>query len=151
MDKLARFLRLSWSDQILLCQAAFRMSLVSLAVRLLPFSWWRSRLDPGPLSRSSGSGDDQASRIVWAVEVAARHVPGVTCLVQSVVGLEMLRQAGYQAEIQVGINGTPEQPLRAHAWVESEGRILLGGERSASQYIPLSSSARSTPPMVNQR
>lgn len=150
MEKLLRFWRLPWSDQSLLCRAAFRMSLASLAVRLLPFSWWRSRLDPRPPSRPSQHGNDQVNRIVWAVEVAARHVPGATCLVQSIVGAEMLRQAGHQAGIHMGVNGRPEQALRAHAWVESEGRILLGGERSASQYIPLSASAR-TPPMVNQR
>lgn len=151
MERLRKFWRLPWADRSLLCQAAFRISLAAVAVRLLPFSWWRSRLNPKPSSRSARSGQDQVDRIVWAVEVAARHVPGATCLVQSVVGAEMLRQAGHQAEIHVGVNGRPDQALRAHAWVESEGRILLGGEGSASQYVPLSSSARSAPPMVNQR
>lgn len=150
MDKLARFRRLPWSDQSLLCRAAFRLSLASLAVHLLPFSWWRSRLNSRPPSRSSGNGIDQVNRIVWAVEVAARHVPGATCLVQSIVGAEMLRHAGHQAEIHVGVSARPDQALRAHAWVESEGLILLGGEDSASQYTPLVAALR-TSPMAKQR
>ena len=148
MDKLGKFWRLPWSDQSLLCQVAFRLSLVSLALRLLPFSWWRRWLDPKPPSGSSRAGIGLQDRAVWAVAVAGRHVPGATCLVQSLVGAEMLRRTGHSVEIRVGVSTSPEQRIRAHAWVECEGRIVLGGADGASQYTPLPAGTQTSSSMA---
>ena len=57
------------------------------------------------------------------------------CLVQAVAAEVMLNQAGHPRELRIGVaNGADE--LIAHAWVESEGRVVIG-EIELDRYAPL--------------
>ena len=67
-------------------------------------------------------------RIVWAVVVASRYVPKSTCLTQALTAQVLLAQRGFPAQLHIGVAKQGEdKPLEAHAWVESEGRIVIGG------------------------
>jgi len=65
-------------------------------------------------------------RLAWAIGVTSRFVPKATCLAQALAVHVLLQQAGYQAFLHIGVNGK-EGGLEAHAWVQSQGRILIGG------------------------
>ena len=49
----------------------------------------------------------------------------------------LLRRRGYPAELRIGVRPSGEDRLDAHAWVEGEGRILIGQIASLSEYTPL--------------
>ena len=64
--------------------------------------------------------------IIWAVEAVSARVPWATCLTQAICAKLLLRWSGLQSDLCLGVasvNGT----LRAHAWLEREGRTILGG------------------------
>jgi Transglutaminase-like superfamily len=73
--------------------------------------------------------------ICRAVDIAARLVPGATCLVKAQVCSAMLNRFGYAAEIKIGVLKKSSN-LEAHAWVECEGRVVLGA--TGNQYVELS-------------
>ena len=68
-----------------------------------------------------------AMRVVWAVEAASRRVPRASCLTQALAALLFLRACGWHAQLCVGVARRDADGFRAHAWLEREGRILIGG------------------------
>lgn len=73
--------------------------------------------------------------ICRAVDIAARFVPGATCLVKAQVGSAMLNRFGYAAEIKIGV-WKKSPGLEAHAWVECGGLVVLGA--TGNPYVELS-------------
>lgn len=67
------------------------------------------------------------SLIVWAVEAASRRVPGATCLTQALAAKLLLRCFGQRAQLCLGVARTSGGTFRAHAWLERNGRPVLGG------------------------
>lgn len=82
---------------------------------------------------------DQAAvdKIIWAVMVASRYLPGrVKCLARALTTQVLLEGHGYQAQLRLGVVKS-EQGLEAHAWVESQGRIVIGGLKDIGRYTTL--------------
>lgn len=68
-----------------------------------------------------------AHEIARAVARAARILPGTRCLTQACAARIMLGRAGVSSRLGLGVERAPGRRLRAHAWLECEGRVLLGG------------------------
>ena len=56
---------------------------------------------------------------------AQRVVPQATCLPQALAA-EAYYAERAPAELQIGVKKTPSGKLAAHAWVVSDGRIVVG-------------------------
>lgn len=75
--------------------------------------------------------------IAWAINVLSPYLPAsVTCLRRAIVAHAMLHRHGYPAELRIGVMKS-DATLAAHAWVEYEGRIVIGNLDDLSQYMPL--------------
>jgi Transglutaminase-like superfamily len=68
---------------------------------------------------------DVDQRIAWAVTSAARYVPAATCLTQALAAKVLLTVAGREARLTIGVEKDGNR-LRAHAWVEGNGRVIVG-------------------------
>jgi len=66
-------------------------------------------------------------QVAWAVEAASRRIPGATCLTQGMATQVILGRLGQRSELRLGVTRKPDGQLEAHAWVESQGRIVSGG------------------------
>jgi hypothetical protein len=145
--RLVSFFRLPFSDQALLIRAALAVVNAKLATRTLPLP--KARAIVTRQQRLGWTGVPvRADRIVWAVETASRAIPGMkNCLVQAVAAEAMLIQAGYPCELRVGVAKKGPDELIAHAWVESEGRVVIG-EFELERYTPMNapSPRGGTPP-----
>ena len=76
--------------------------------------------------------------IAWAIAVAQRVVPRATCLPQALAAEALLVHCGHPVELRIGVIKTDRGRLVAHAWVESAGRIVVGGlGRALSRYTAL--------------
>ena len=77
------------------------------------------------------------AQLVWAVRSASVYVPHATCLTQALAAQVLLERCGYPTRLVIGVapdhNG--EAAFQAHAWLESEGVVVIGD--SAVQYVPL--------------
>ena len=129
MTRLGRFLRLSPADRRLLVTAALLLAAIRLGLTLLPYRQLRKLVDrlARVASRRQPAPSASAERIAWAVTRASRSVPAATCLTQALAARVLLERRGHPASVRIGIGRAEGAPLLAHAWVECEGRIVLGG------------------------
>ena len=67
-----------------------------------------------------------------AVVAASRRVPRATCLTQAVAAQLLLHFFGYRSTLEVGVARDDGGALVAHAWLEQDGRIVIGGDASRS-------------------
>jgi hypothetical protein len=139
MGRLSRVLRLPASEQWLLIKAVVLLQVISLGMGLLPFRMLRRLLRSAQKVRAGSSRTNRVSaeRIAGAVEAANRHLPGEkTCLTQALAAQTLLVRQGYPALLHIGAAKGEEGQLQAHAWVESEGRVVIGGH-DLDRYAPL--------------
>lgn len=69
-----------------------------------------------------------AECVALAVRRASRIVPGATCLAQALAGQVLLARAGHLSTLRIGVARRGHDGISAHAWVESGGRVVIGGE-----------------------
>lgn len=125
-------------DQYLLLKAVLLVMGIRLGLWLLPFQQLRRILAKAtrPLARLQALGQSPG-QIVWAVKVASRYLPAATCLTQALATQLLLVRRGYPAHLRIGVAKDENGQLAAHAWVESQGRIVIGGLENLTQYTPL--------------
>lgn len=117
-------------------QAALLLPAVLLVQSSLPFKRWRrllTRPDPGPAARMVLDPDT----IALAVDRARRGVPGVyKCLPVAYTGHLLLHRHGHRSTVQVGVARDAQGKVEAHAWVECQGRVLIGELPDLGRFVP---------------
>lgn len=91
----------------------------------------------------AGSGEKartvSAEMLTRIISAAARHAPiKGTCLSQALATEALFLHYGYDPVVRLGVmrrNGN----FQAHAWVELDNRIIIGGPAMVQEYTPLSS------------
>lgn len=75
------------------------------------------------------------ARVARAIRIGSRFVPGASCLTQAVAARILMHREGHPCEIRIGVAKGDGQ-FRAHAWLESGGAVIVGGEVMA-EFTPL--------------
>ena len=129
-----RFRALERDDRRLIVEAVILIGIVRAGLRILRFAWLL-RLLAGAKRLRSGSRQPR-TRIGWAVNAAARLVPGRTCLSDALAADVMLCRRGYQSTLRLGVKRRHDgaAPLDAHAWVECDGAIVAGYLETLDEY-----------------
>ncbi len=122
---------------MLLVKAAFLLVGFRVGLALMPFPMVVSALKRIARTPANAPEDqDSANHIVNAVKSMSRAIPGCrSCLTQSLTAKTLLSRAGFQALLRIGV-ARLDGRVQAHAWVESQGEILIGGEE-AGNFTPL--------------
>lgn len=107
----------------LLAAALGWVMLVRLGLSLTGHARLRDALLPGV---AGSRGQDTPARIVWAVRRAAQVVPGASCLTQALAAQVMLARRGWASALVIGVDRGGDA-FAAHAWLEIDGRPVLGG------------------------
>jgi len=127
MRRIHKFVNLSSTEQSLLIKTWILLGLISLGLQLFPFSTLRKLLYRFRSILGRGEKEFSEDRLVWSVEVVSRYIPKATCLAQAITTQLLLQQAGHQACLHIGVTEAAKGGLKAHAWVESQGKVLIGG------------------------
>ena len=130
---LRRFLQFDPTDRRLLVRAAMVVTAFRVALWVCPFRVLRRFFANRKPAASSGF---PKKKLVWAVEATAKRIPRATCLTQAMALQYLLLRSGYTCTVQIGVTHDEARKFQAHAWVESDGKILIGG-READRYTPL--------------
>lgn len=74
-----------------------------------------------------------------ALRTASRYCPfGTTCLTRAIAGQVMLRRAGVDARLCVGVMRSAQHGFQAHAWIEKGSTVIIGGSNDEiRQWTPL--------------
>ena len=130
MKRLHKLLRLPAAERRLLVKAALLLVAIRLGLWLLPFRTMRrllSKMTAMPVG-SRNIGQSSVYKVAQAVEVAGLYTPGVgTCLTQALAAQVLLARRGHLASLHIGVVRGAERRLEAHAWLESGGKVVIGG------------------------
>lgn len=141
MGRLGNFLRLPPSERWLLVRVTFLLGTTHFALRLLPFRKiyrWMERA-----GRSEGRHINHqklsAELICSVVNRSGRYFLGAdSCFPQALVGEMLLERYGYPSTLRIGVIKSQSGELKAHAWVEKDGNVVIGGPIShVERYTPL--------------
>ena len=130
MVHLHKFFRLSATELWLLVKATLLLEAIKLGMQLLPFRALRRLLDrvadiPAGWQHTTYPSVD---KIAWIVETASRRTPGAkSCLTQALAAQVLLTRGGYPSQLHIGVAKGERGQFKAHAWVESEGKVVIGG------------------------
>ena len=136
MNSWRKFLDLTNPERWLLLRAIGVMCRVSLRLRFQSPDWFKTRLREQQVGIPSTSHRYSAEQITMAVDRASRFVPGWTCLVSAIAAHQILLENGWPAVVRLGVLNARDSAIKAHAWVECDGRILVGAS-GAVGYVPL--------------
>ena len=123
LELMRKYVRLPARERAVLTRTIITLGAARLAMWILPFPVGRRWLVGKRRTKSPTITRDQ---ITWAMAQARRVVPRATCLPQALAAEALLTRGGLAAELQIGVMKTEAGKLLAHAWVESEGRIVVG-------------------------
>lgn len=136
MRRLSKFRRLSPSERHLLLEAAVLIAAIRVGLALMPLTILQRLLVCVASRLRCVSADAMPpQRIAWAVAVAGRFLPGSTCLTRALAAQALLVRRDRQAILRIGVATGRHRALAAHAWLESDGEILVGAH--ADSYTPL--------------
>lgn len=94
-----------------------------LFILTAPFSFFGASLSPSQIGKLIAS--------------AGRRVPvKQVCLIQALAAEAVCKRLGKPCRLHIGVLKEEAHSLQAHAWLESEGKIVTG-EKEASDYTPL--------------
>ena len=139
MGRLAKLARLPASECWLLARACVLVAVVRVCLWLLPFRRVQ-RISEGLMSRASSRTATSTERVAWAVRTSSRYIPKASCLTQAMATQVMLSRRGIPHQLRIGVAKSEEGKLEAHAWVESDGCVVIGGLPDLARYTPLTAS-----------
>lgn len=120
-------------------RAGLLITAFQVALAVLPFRRvMRMASGAGRTRRTDAPSQFDRDLAVWAVEAAGRRLLSRNpCLPKALAALTLFRRAGVDADLFVGVAREEEGRMRAHAWVESEGRVVVGGDVPLEAYTRL--------------
>mgnify|MGYP006307769163 CR=1 FL=1 len=133
---LAEFLALARRDRWLLVSAMVLVLLARILLRATGVDRTRwavtgvaRRLPPwNPL--------EESERVSWAVNTASNVAPVSTpCLVEAIAAQAMFERYDIDSMLRLGVAGG--ESFRAHAWVEQDGEVVVGGHPDLEAFEPL--------------
>lgn len=146
MKRLREFWRLPPSYRRLLITSLLLLGIVRVGLWLLPFHTLRRLLAHTTRQVTGTQRGDRVSinQVARAVTIASRYVPAATCLTQALATQVLLSQRGHPASLRLGVARSDVGEFQAHAWVECQGKIVIGGAQPLSRFTPF-------PPLDGER
>jgi hypothetical protein len=140
MRHLHKLVTLSPKQRRVLASALFWMTVVRVGLRIMSFHQMRRWLPNREAQVAQGVDQlcPPIDQIRWAVQASSRYLPGeVKCLPRALTAQVLLRRYGYPCELRIGVTGPSQAAFEAHAWVESQGQIVVGDLPNLQRFVPL--------------
>jgi hypothetical protein len=130
MRRSSRFFHLSNADKKLLLRTGLLLWVVRFGLWLLPYAIFRQFLLRlrHPV-RVREEDQTRVRKIVQSVKLMSPYVPAATCLISALVAQILLEESGQSACLRIGVAKSESGMFEAHAWVESRGKVIVGGTR----------------------
>lgn len=128
MSRLLKFTKLPAEEKILFTKAFFLVTAVRLVLWLIPFKLLQKSLAGSflPETETRQTDWEKIKNIVRAVRSVSRVVPAATCLTQALAASLLIRSCGEHSELKIGVAKDEQARFQAHAWLETDGRIIIG-------------------------
>ena len=130
-----------WRGKKALSVACLLLGVLRTALLCLPFRMVRRIVDQaGNHARAIHAEhnldtDKYLAEMVWAIQLAGRFLLGdKPCLPQALAIQWLLNRRGVDSNLNIGVKKDGERSIAAHAWVEKEGKVIMGGGMSPKHF-----------------
>ncbi|MEZ4701067.1 MAG: lasso peptide biosynthesis B2 protein [Rhodothermales bacterium] len=124
-----------WKERRLLLGVSVLLLTLRLTLAVLPYRAARRLFDRPARAGRRAPSETYRRRVVWAVHAVGRRVLGdKPCLPEAMAVQWILRRHGDETTLRIGVRRDDAGALLAHAWLEREGQILIGGTLAPAQY-----------------
>ena len=137
MRAVRKFLGASQVDRSLAVECFRSLIAAGTLVKFRPYRDLRKRLQTAPPLKFSQTAQPARQHIMKVLSAVARRMRWATCLIQAIAAQDVLAAHGYPAILRIGVASDAKGEFSAHSWLEDEGKVLLGGESSPSEYAML--------------
>lgn len=128
MKKILKFIFLPYQNKKLLSQSLIAVSVIRLSLWVFPFKTLNHWLCTFAAA-DSGDGKVESSvidNVASAVQICSRHIPYASCLTQALAARTILGLRGQYSQLKIGVDRDENGKFMAHAWVEVDGKIVIG-------------------------
>lgn len=139
MKLLRKFIHFSPGDQWLLIKSGMLMVSIRLGLWLYPFQDLQRMLETHMRKKFFQAGQSELERVAWSIRAVGKCLPFATCLVQALTAQLLLSRRGHQVALHIGIAKDKQGKLDAHAWIEYQGKVIVGSVDNLSNYTLLTS------------
>jgi len=141
MKKFLNFFRLPFAEKLLLGESLVLVALIGFGLRLIPFKFFKKSLRKRLAEEAKQAPIDWKliNLIVRSVRSVSRFVPFASCLPQALTAMFLIKLKGQHTELKIGVAKDENQLFKAHAWLETNGRIIIGKLPAHRQYKVLDS------------
>lgn len=134
MRRLQSFLRLPARERFLYLRTWLLLFRIRLMLWVLPYRRWRQiAAQMIRVENERQLERPQVNQITRAVRVMSRYVPQASCLTQALAAQTLLANEGQRSQLRVGVTQN-DGKLEAHAWVQIDGRVVIGGRESVVRF-----------------
>ena len=134
VEKTRTLRRLAPADRRLAYAALALLAAVRIALWILSFQVVTRLVQilsvRNPVPRASTPG-----QVTWAVRLASRYLPRTTCLPEALTIQILLSWHGHMSRLHIGV--ALAQKFEAHAWVECDGSVVIGGAERLGRFTPI--------------
>jgi hypothetical protein len=127
---LSRIAALSRTHRGLVLRAACALAWYRVALAFLPV---RSLAASRAARQSAAPAGFTPAEAAWAVRAVANRIPGTRCLARALALRSLLRRAGFEAELRMGVR-LEDGRLLAHAWIDCGAQALDDDPQVALRY-----------------
>lgn len=142
MLRLERLRRTSRHEWRLLAEATWLVARIRAALLRRPFEAVHRRYAAGDATADpevDAAALNEARSVGLAVRRASRLVPGATCLPRALATRVMLERRGIPNALRFGVAKSAAGELEAHAWIEVDGRVVVGDLPDLERYARMPS------------
>ena len=136
VSKLYRFMALPWRGKWLYLSTSFWLLAVKAGLCLLPFDRLRKWMVGFGEIGGEPADIEKMRAIIQAIERISQFLAPlqISCLPQALVGHRLLRRKGFDVQMKIGVLKNRGDQLAAHAWLEYQGRVILGDLGNLGQF-----------------
>lgn len=122
-----------------LAAAAYLMVVVvRLALWCMPFRYVHRFFKRLSVRQTPGADTHgRRRRIAAAISIVSHFMPKASCLTQALAAQALLRLKGESAQLHFGVTRDAKGCFKAHAWLESDGHLLIGDLPELGSFRPM--------------
>ncbi len=139
MKKLFSFFSLPRQEKSLFAKAFFWVVVFRLGLWVVPYRKAKTWFRYDNLTESVEASLDWESikKVSYIVRTCSRFVPAASCLTQALALRTLLSGMGQNSLLKFAVRRDEDGKFMAHAWVEIEGRIVIGKMRPHERFVAL--------------
>jgi hypothetical protein len=127
-------------QQALVVEAALHLAAAKTILLFVPFERWRQQLkqESSPEEISGLPAAVHVRELVWAVNGVGQRLPEtLNCLPRALATRWMMQRRQWPNTLQIGVARNADGKFEAHAWIEYQGRVIMGLVPDLERFVKL--------------